>query len=485
MNYAQRLGKSLMLPVSIMPLAALLKGIGYWIDPVGWGRNNLISAFFIESGSAIIDNLPLFFAIGIAVGMVKEKDTIIGLSAVISYLMIERLLSASTVALIRGIDLNQVSVAFENSANTLVGILVGLIVAFNYEHFSKINLPTAFSFFGGKRFVPIISAIMMLVVSAILMIVWPFLYSAFMALGEAISGLGPIGAGLYGFFNRLLVSTGLHHALNSVFWFDAAGINDIGKFWGMISGGVVGKTGMYQAGFFPVMMFGLPAAAIAIYQCARPEKKKQVGSILLSAAFASFLTGVTEPLEFSFMFVAPSLYIIHALITGIMMFIAASFQWIAGFGFSAGLIDYILSIKSPFANNIFMLIPLGIICAILYYFIFRFMIIRYNLMTPGREIDDQLIEVNDTEYDNNLVSNDYDEIALTLIEAMGGRNNVIYVDSCITRLRVELKNIELINEKQILSTGAAGIVKIGKSNIQIIIGIEVGYIVDAINDILM
>ena len=276
MSYVQRLGKSLMLPVSVMPIAALLKGIGYWIDPVGWGSNNLISAFLIESGSAIIDNLPLFFAIGVAVGMVKERDTILSLCAVVSYLVVARLLSVETVSLIRDIPIEEVPIAFENSANSLVGILVGLVVAFNYTHFSKIQLPMALSFFGGKRFVPIISTVMMLLISGMLMVVWPALYSMSISFGEAISGLGPIGAGLYGFFNRLLVPTGLHHALNSVFWFDSAGINDIGKFWGTIPGSVVGETGMYQAGFFPVMMFGLPAAAIAIYNCARPEKKKQV-----------------------------------------------------------------------------------------------------------------------------------------------------------------------------------------------------------------
>lgn len=485
MSYVQRLGKSLMLPVSVMPIAALLKGIGYWIDPVGWGSNNLISAFLIESGSAIIDNLPLFFAIGVAVGMVKEKDTILSLCAVVSYLVVARLLSVETVSLIRDIPIEKVPIAFENSANSLVGILVGLVVAFNYTHFSKIQLPMALSFFGGKRFVPIISTVMMLLISGMLMVVWPALYSMSISFGEAISGLGPIGAGLYGFFNRLLVPTGLHHALNSVFWFDSAGINDIGKFWGTIPGSVVGETGMYQAGFFPVMMFGLPAAAIAIYNCARPEKKKQVGAVLLSAGFASFLTGVTEPLEFSFMFVAPILYVIHALMTGIMMFIAALFQWIAGFGFSAGLIDYILSIRSPYAHNIFMLIPLGIICGIIYYCIFRFMIIRYNLMTPGREIDDSVEEINKNESSVILVSDDYDELAIILLEALGGRSNVMYVDSCITRLRVELKNLDLVNEQQILSTGATGIVKVGKNSIQIIIGTKVGFIVDSINDILM
>lgn len=210
-----------------------------------------------------------------------------------------------------------------------------------------------------------------------------------------------------------------------------------------------------------------------------------MGSILLSAAFASFLTGVTEPLEFSFMFVAPILYIIHAVLTGIMMFVAASFQWIAGFGFSAGLIDYILSIKSPFANDIFMLIPLGLVCGLIYYCIFRFLIIRYDLMTPGREIEDIVIEVDEEEYGVTLVNQDYDEIAILILEALGGRSNVIFVDSCITRLRIELKDADIIDEQQILATGAAGIVKVNKNSIQIIMGTEVGFIVDSINDILM
>lgn len=485
MKYMQRLGKSLMLPVSVMPIAALLKGIGYWIDPVGWGNNSAIAAFLLESGSAIIDNLPLLFAVGIAIGMSQERDITVALSAVVSYLVVARLLSPETVALIKGIPVEEVSQAFEHSANAFVGIVSGLIVAFNYRKFSKIKLPAALSFFGGKRFVPIISTVFMLGISLILIIIWPFYYNIFVYFGEMISKLGPLGAGLYGFFNRLLIPTGLHHALNSVFWFDVAGINDIGKFWGTISGGVKGITGMYQAGFFPVMMFGLPAAAIAIYQSARPEKKKQVGTILLSAAFASFVTGVTEPIEFSFMFVAPVLYIIHAVLTGIMLTIAAVFQWFAGFGFSAGLIDFILSIKAPFANNIYMLIPLGLVCGGIYYCIFRFMIVRYNLMTPGRETDEDIIEIDEDEYNITLGNHDYDEIAIILIEALGGRNNVQFVDSCITRLRVELDNPDLVDEQAILAVGATGIIKIGKNNLQIIIGTEVQFIVDAMNDILM
>lgn len=484
MGYMQRLGKSLMLPVSVMPIAAILKGIGYWIDPVGWGANNMVAAFLIESGSAIIDNLPLLFAVGIAIGMAKEKDPMVVISAVVSYILITRILSVETVSLFYDIPKYKVPVAFENSSNAFIGILVGLIASSFYNKFSKVQLPTALSFFGGKRFVPIICSITILILAGLLLVIWPNVFNVFITFGQFISKLGPFGAGLYGFYNRLLIPTGLHHALNSVFWFDMAGINDIGKFWGTISGGIPGVTGMYQAGFFPIMMFGLPGAALAMYKCAHAGRKKQVGAILLSAAFASFLTGVTEPLEFSFMFVAPVLYIIHAIITGIFVFIAASMHWIAGFGFSAGLIDYILSIRAPFSQNIFMLIPLGLGCGILYYCLFRFMIIRYNLMTPGREKDDLVLEISDDEYGITLETHDYDELAILYVESLGGRDNIVSVESCITRLRVQLKDLSLIDEERILSTGVSGIVKIGSNNLQIIVGPKVDFIVDSMNDIL-
>ena len=230
MGYMQRLGKSLMLPVSVMPIAAILKGIGYWIDPIGWGSNNVIAAFLIESGSAIIDNLPILFAVGIGIGMVKEKDPMIVISVVVSYVLLNHLLSVESVSLFMNIPEEQVPIAFENSSNAFIGILVGLICAFHYNKFSKIKLPTALSFFGGKRFVPIICSLTMLGLGLLLLIVWPTCFNLFIQFGETISGLGPFGAGLYGFYNRLLIPTGLHHALNSVFWFDMAGINDIGKF---------------------------------------------------------------------------------------------------------------------------------------------------------------------------------------------------------------------------------------------------------------
>ncbi len=307
------------------------------------------------------------------------------------------------------------------------------------------------------------------------MYVWPMLYEAFIHFGTWMAGLGPISAGLYGFFNRLLIPTGLHHALNSVFWFNIAGINDIGRFWGTVSGGIKGVTGMYQAGFYPVMMFGLPAGALAIYQCASSDKKKKVGALMFSAALASFLTGITEPLEFSFMFLAPSLYIAHAVMTGIMMFIAASFHWLAGFSFSAGLIDYILSFKAPFSYQANYLILLGVICGVLYYIVFRTMILHFNLMTPGRMKE----EVSTKQ------SFDYDDLAICFVEALGGRSNCISADACITRLRVEINDIHSINKDEISQLGYEHVTIAGNHNVQILVGTNAQFIADAMNDILM
>ncbi|TNH10465.1 PTS glucose transporter subunit IIBC, partial [Testudinibacter sp. TR-2022] len=249
---------------------------------------------------------------------------------------------------LEGIALDQVPAAFGKINNQFVGILVGAISAALYNRYYKVQLPPALAFFSGKRLVPIVVSVTAIVLSFILLYVWPIIFGGLVSFGDSIKDMGAVGAGIYGFFNRLLIPIGLHHALNSVFWFDVAGINDIPNFIGgaqsLAEGkAVLGVTGMYQAGFFPIMMFGLPGAALAIYHMAKPENKAKVASLMIAAALASFFTGITEPLEFSFMFVAPVLYVIHALLTGISVFFAASMQWIAGFGFSAGLVDMVLS----------------------------------------------------------------------------------------------------------------------------------------------
>jgi PTS system N-acetylglucosamine-specific IIC component len=321
----------------------------------------------------------------------------------------------------------------------------------------------------------------MLLVSAILFFIWPVVYSGLVAFGTTISELGAVGAGIYGFFNRLLIPTGLHHALNSVFWFDAIGINDIGKFWD--SSGVAGITGRYQAGFFPVMMFGLPAAALAMYHTAKDNKKKVAGGLLLAAAVSSFFTGVTEPMEFAFVFLAPGLYLVHAVLTGISVFIAAQFQWIAGFGFSAGFVDFFLSLRMPLAVNILMLIPLGLVMGALYYFIFRFLIVKFDLHTPGRELDDEdFIEGEDKAVLNK--NTNFTEMAQTILVGLGGKENIESLDYCVTRLRMEVKDPLLVNEKQIKKAPIAGIIRPSKTAVQVVVGPQVQFVADAMKELL-
>ncbi|MBO0431780.1 N-acetylglucosamine-specific PTS transporter subunit IIBC [Enterococcus sp. DIV0660C] len=471
--YMQRMGRSLMLPVATLPVAALFMGIGYWIDPSGWGGNNILAAFLIKAGSTILDNLGLLFAVGLALGMSKDKDGSSALAGLVAFLTPMTLVSSASVALFTKVDVEQVNVAFGaiNNKNVFIGILAGLVAAAMYNRFSKVKLPMALSFFSGKRAVPIVTAGVMTLISALLIFIWPPVYNTLVSFGELISGMGAVGAGLYGFFNRLLIPTGLHHALNNVFWFNLAGIDDIGKFWA--SEGTKGITGMYQAGFFPVMMFGLPAGALAIYQCARPEKKKQTASLMLAAAFASFFTGVTEPLEFSFMFVAWPLYVVHAALTGISMFVAALFHWTAGFNFSAGFIDFFLSLRVPIANKPYMLILLGLVMAVVYYVTFMFVIKKFNLMTPGRE------EGTGEETPDLATGNDkFSALADNIYAALGGASNVTSIDNCTTRLRLQVKDTKQVDQSKIKATGVPGVKVIDDQNIQVIVGTEVQFVAD-------
>lgn len=484
MKYFQRIGRSLMLPVAVLPAAAVLMGIGYWIDPSGWGGDSAMAAFLIKAGSSIIDNMAVLFAVGIALGMSKDKDGSAALSGLVAFLVVTTLLSTDSVAMLQGIKPEAVNPAFAKIGNQFIGILSGLIAAEMYNRFSHVQLPQALAFFSGKRLVPIMSAVAMIIASAILFFVWPVIFTALVSFGTAISKLGWVGAGLYGFFNRLLIPTGLHHALNSVFWFDVAGINDIGNFWA--GTGTKGITGMYQAGFFPVMMFGLPAGAFAMYQAARPEKKKVVASLMIAAGFASFFTGVTEPLEFSFMFVAPALYFVHAVLTGLSLAVAAFFHWTAGFGFSAGLVDFVLSFRLPLANQPYMLILQGLVFAALYYFLFKFLIAKFNLMTPGRE-EGEGEEDEDMPTEKKVDvpegGNKFTPMATKIYAGLGGDENVTAVDNCTTRLRIQVKDMDKVDQKAIKATGVPGINVVGKNDIQVIVGTEVQFVADEINKI--
>ena len=470
MKYLQKLGKSLMLPVAVLPAAGILMGIGYWIDPTGWGANSAIAAFLIKAGGAIIDNMAILFAIGVAVGMADDHEGTAGLAGLVSWLMIQTILSTGVVAMLKGIDAGEVNAAFGKINNQFIGILSG-IGSTCYNRFKNTKLPDALAFFSGKRSVAIVTALASLVACLVLFFVWPVVYSALVAFGEAILGLGAVGAGIYGFFNRLLIPVGLHHALNSVFWFDVAGVNDLGNFWA--GTGTLGVTGQYMTGFFPVMMFGLPAAALAMYHTAKPGKKKVAYGLLLAAAVCSFFTGVTEPLEFAFMFLAPGLYLIHALLTGISLAICALLPVRAGFNFSAGFVDWFLSFKAPMAVNPLFIIPIGLIYGVIYYVVFRFAIVKFNFKTPGREDDDDIDENQVT-----LANNDYTQVASIILEGLGGKGNIKSVDNCITRLRLEINDYTLVNEKKIKSAGVAGVIRPGKTSVQVIVGTQVQFVAD-------
>ncbi|WP_294613060.1 N-acetylglucosamine-specific PTS transporter subunit IIBC [uncultured Gilliamella sp.] len=487
--YMQRIGRSLMVPVAVLPAAAILLGIGYWIDPNGWGANNIAAAFLIKSGSAIIDNMPILFAIGVAYGMSKDKDGAAALAGLVGFLIITTLLSPTAVALFQGIDTgiegwqSQISPAYAKINNQFVGILVGIIAAELYNRFSGVELHSALAFFSGKRLVPIIVSIVMLFVSVVLYFIWPIVFSSLVSFGEWIKNLGSVGAGIYGFFNRLLIPVGLHHALNSVFWFDVAGINDIPNFLAgqeAIDSGksIIGVTGRYQAGFFPIMMFGLPGAALAIYHTAKKGNKDKTASIMLAASFAAFFTGITEPLEFAFMFVAPLLYVIHAVLAGISLFIAATMQWISGFAFSAGLIDMLLQSRNPLAVHWYMLILQGLVFFVVYYVVFRFVIVKFNLKTPGREEDDTSTLEDTEEFEPTQTIGDVAKLAEQYLIIVGGKENLTNIDSCITRLRLNVNDSDLIDEQAAKALGAMAVIKLGKTGVQIVVGQQAEKIAD-------
>ncbi|WP_145566572.1 N-acetylglucosamine-specific PTS transporter subunit IIBC [Yersinia aleksiciae] len=493
LSYLQKVGRALMVPVATLPAAAILMGVGYWIDPVSWGGDNALAALFIKSGAAIIDNMSVLFAIGVAYGMSKDKDGAAALTGFVGFLVLTTLCSPAAVSMIQKIPIDQVPAAFGKINNQFVGILVGIISAELYNRFSGVELPKALSFFSGRRLVPILTSFLMIVVAFILMYIWPLIYNALVTFGEYIKDMGSVGAGIYAFFNRLLIPVGLHHALNSVFWFDVAGINDIPNFLGgqqSIDSGkaIVGITGRYQAGFFPIMMFGLPGAALAIYHCARPENRAKVAGIMLAGAFAAFFTGITEPLEFSFMFVAPVLYFIHAVLTGISVFIAASMHWIAGFGFSAGLVDMVLSSRNPLATHWYMLIPQGLVFFAIYYVVFRFTIQKFNLLTPGRELavegseeDGYDVNVNNAPAVNESEING---LARRYIGAIGGSDNLTSIDACITRLRLNVKDSALVNDNVAKRLGASGVIRLNKQSVQVIVGTRAELIASAMRAVL-
>ena len=488
MKFLQKLGKSLMLPVAVLPICGLLMGIGYFLCPSTMqggtveGLAQIIGFLLVKAGGALIDNMQILFVIGVAVGMADEPDGTPALAGLASWLMVQQLLSTGVVSTIMPnvVEGTTEYLAFSKISNPFIGILCGLIGAFAYNRFKNTQLPDFLAFFSGKRFVAMAAAVISIVASVILLFAWPFVFGALVALGKGIAGMGAIGAGLYAFFNRLLIPIGMHHALNNVFWFDTIGLGDLTNFWaGKTSADVSWSLGMYMSGFFPCMMFGVPAAAAAMIATAK--NKKAAAGLLISTAVCAFVCGVTEPFEFSFMFVAFPLYVVYAALYGIFTVITYYTGFRAGFSFSAGATDLLFSSQLPAANNIWMIIPLGIGAAIVFFVVFYALIKAFDFKTPGREDEDQN---TDAEKKIVLANNNFTQVAAGVLAAVGGKENVKNVEYCATRLRFEIKDYTAVDEKAVKAAGAAGVVRPSKNACQVIIGTKVQFVYDELKKML-
>ncbi|MBQ9842964.1 MAG: PTS transporter subunit EIIC [Oscillospiraceae bacterium] len=490
MKKLQKLGSALMLPVAVLPICGILMGLGYllcpaymmggdWAASLGHATSGLahsIGYVMIKAGGALIDNMAWLFAIGVAVGLAKDNNGTAGLAGLVSFLMVRTLVATDVVTQVVPFmveSANNVAAYGKVAGNTFIGILCGIVGGACYNKFKDTKLPDFLAFFSGKRFVAIATALVSIVLSVILFFVWPVLFSGLVALGQGIASLGAVGAGIYAFLNRLLIPVGLHHALNNVFWFEGLGLGDLHAYWnGKTTADMGWSVGMYMAGFFPCMMFGIPGAALAMIQTAKTNKRKIAAGIVGAAALCAFICGVTEPFEFAFMFLAFPLYIVYALLYGIFTVVTVALGFRAGFCFSAGAMDLLFSASLPAAANTWLIIPLGIAAFVIFYFVFKFAITKWDLKTPGRE-DDQ-----DGELKIELANDDYTAMAQIILEGLGGKENVTSIDHCITRLRLEVKDRLLVDEKKIKSSGASGVIRPGKTSVQVVIGPKVQFVYD-------
>lgn len=498
-KYLQRVGKSLMLPVAVLPICGILMGIGYALCPATMqggeiqGLAALFGFFLVKAGGALIDNMAWLFAVGVAVGMAKDKDGTAGLAGLVSWLMMTKLLNTAVVTtLMPSIADNMTkTLAFDKIENAFIGILAGLIGSACYNRFQSTELPDWLSFFSGKRCVAIVTGIVSILVAAILLFLWPVIFGILVTIGNTIVKLGAPGAGIYAFLNRLLIPTGLHHALNNVFWFDTIGLGDLSHFWaGDVTGqnGVNWSLGMYMSGFFPCMMFGIPGAALAMIHTARSDRKKIAIGLVGSAALCAFVCGVTEPFEFGFMFLAPVLYVIYALLYGLITVLTTLLGFRAGFAFSAGATDLIFSASLPAAARTWMIIPLGILSFILFYTVFRIAIVKWDLKTPGREKEDfadgSSVAAAMRGVSAGSADNNYANMAAQILAGLGGKNNIVSLDNCITRLRLEIKDYTSVDEQKIKAAGARGVMRPSKTTVQVIIGPKVQFVADEMAQLL-
>ncbi|MDF5751136.1 PTS transporter subunit EIIC [Spongiactinospora sp. TRM90649] len=416
MGVLSRIGRSLMLPIAALPAAALLFRLGE-NDLLGRTDNvtmDQIAGIVGGAGRALFEALPLLFAVGVAIGFARKADGSTALAAVVGYLVFDRITKlmffqsdlkdqvSQKVVGANGVATDTINLAAENPTRVLGGILIGVVTALLWQRYYRTKLPAWLAFFGGRRFVPILTALAALVLGVIFGLIWPPIGDALREFGDWLAANSTLGAGLYGLFNRFLIPLGLHHFLNSIVWFTIpecqAGVegtvtNAAGDLNCYFAGHV--GSGEFMAGFFPVMMFGLPAAALAIWRAAPPHRRASVGSIMFSAALVSFVTGITEPIEFAFIFVAPALFIAHAVLTGLSMAITAAMDGWLGFGFSAGLIDAVLNLPKANTNNYWLIMGLGLIYGVVYYAIFSFLIRKLNIMTPGREPDPEAADTRE------------------------------------------------------------------------------------------
>jgi PTS system N-acetylglucosamine-specific IIC component len=437
----QQLGRALMLPIAVLPIAGLLLRLGQ-PDLLGW-------AAMAAAGDAIFSNLGLLFAVGVGIGLARENHGAAGLAALVGFLVTTR--AVETLLAAPAGSLAKLSIP--------VGLLSGIIAGVSYNRFSNITLPSYLSFFGGRRFVPIVSGIAGLALAAVVGYAWPFLERGMDATSHAILGAGSLGLFAYGVLNRILIVTGLHHILNNFAWFI---VGDYHGATGDLKRFFAGDptAGAFMSGFFPVMMFGLPGACLAMYHTARPERRAGVAGLLLSLGLTSFLTGVTEPVEFTFMFLAPVLYALHAVATGLAMVVMNLAGVRLGFSFSAGLFDYVLNFSH--AQRPLLLLPIGAAYFGLYYGVFRLLIVRLNLATPGREIDDATSQPP--------APTTADERARAFVTALGGAENLTEVAACTTRLRLRLVDNQAVDEAMLKRLGARGILRSSAQGLQVVLG---------------
>ena len=496
----QRLGKSLMLPIALLPAAGILLRLGQ-PDLLGGIDVPVIGPFFdamSAAGGAIFANLPLLFAIGVAIGFAKKADGSTALAAAAGYLVIEAVFKSMSPVVLEGV-FDVAGVQAQINYSVFAGILVGLVTAVLFDRYHTIQLPSYLGFFGGRRFVPIVVSVASLIMGFALSYFYPIFDAGLTSVGEFIGGAGAFGAFTYGFANRMLIPIGLHHILNTYVWFIYGDYQVPGGdvVTGELTRFAAGDTtaGLLTSGFYPILMFGLPAAALAMIHMANKKQKKIAFGILGAAAITAFLTGVTEPLEFAFMFVAFPLYLVHAVLTGLSLAIAYMLDIHLGFSFSAGLIDFLLYGTAPAAQNVWMLLVMGVVFFAVYYVLFRLVIKWWNLRTPGREPDDEF----EAEQAANLEDDAAPAIsgggvavatrtaanvkAERLIAAFGGRDNLVNVDACITRLRMEVADTTKVDKPRLKALGAAGVIEVG-SNVQAIFGTQAELLKNDIKDAL-